>query len=136
MEHYLRAKGLQLDGLSTWLELDVNEVPPLEASRLNASASPAESYPDIDPSSPVNFEPQYLGEPAVHALERPCQLACLPDAPYTDPNPPSIESLSNSKAAVSNLADGAGTMFSGALPALNTAPKKVFDVERFIDREP
>ena len=136
VEHYLRAKGLRLDGLSTWLDLDVNEVPALEATGLNASASPAESYPDIDPSSPMNIEPQYLSEPAVHVPERPYQWANLPDAPYMDPNLPSIESLPNSKPAVSNLPGDPGTMFSGALPALNATPKKVFDVEKFIDREP
>ena len=128
--------GLQLDGLSTWLELDVNQVPALEATQPNPSASPAESYPGIDPSSPVNIEPQYLDEPAVHAPERPCDSATVPDTPYTDPNPPFVEFLSNSKSAVSNLPDEPGTMFSSALPALNTTPKKVFDVEKFIDREP
>ena len=136
VEQYLRAKGLQLDGLSTWLELDVNEVPPLEATQLNAPASPDESYPDIDPLSPVNIEPQYLGEPAVNAPERPYQSAGLPDAPYTDLNPSFVESLSNSKSAVSNVPGGPGAMFNGALPAVNTISKKVFDVEKFIDREP
>ena len=136
VEHYLRAKGLRLDGLSTWLDLDVNEVPALEATQLNASASPADSYPDIETSNPVNIEPQYLGEPAVHAPERLYQPASLPEAPYMDTSPPFIESLSYSKSAISNLLDDPGTMFSGALPGSNTTPKKVIDVEKFIDREP
>ena len=136
VEHYLRAKGLRLDELSTWLDLDVNEVPALEPTHLNASASPTESCPDIDPSSPVNVESQYLGEPAIHAPERLCQPATLPDAPYMDANPPFIESLPYSKSALSNLLGDPGTMFSGALPESNTTPKKVFDVEKFIDREP
>ncbi|KAL8788213.1 MAG: hypothetical protein Q9195_007428 [Heterodermia aff. obscurata] len=135
VEQYLRAKGLQLDGLSTWLELDVNEVPALESHQLNASASPAESYPEIDPSSPVNIEAHYLGEPIVHAAERPCQSAILPDAPYMDPDTAFIESLLNSTSPVSKVPDEAGRMFTGVLAALKPSVKKVFDVEKFIDRE-
>lgn len=137
VEHYLVSKGLQLDGESTWLELDVNAVPGLERTQLNAIASPAESYPDIDPSSPANVGSQTANEPVVHAAETSwnVEMAKIPDTPYMDLNPRFTEPFTNTKTGIANLAYDAASMFSSALAKGHTTAKKMVNIEKFIDSE-
>lgn len=128
VEQYLRSKGLQLDAQSTWLELDVNEIPSLETTQLNGPTSPAESFPDIEPSSPGNTEPRYSGEPVVHVAENSSSLG-LADASYVDLNLSFTDPLAKTKSISSDLAYATASLMGHGIP------KKVVDVEKFIDSE-
>lgn len=131
VEQYLRSKGLQLDAQSTWLELDINEVPSLETTQPNAATSPAGSYSDIDPSSPGNTEPRYPGEPVVllAGASSHVELAGLPDALYMDLNVSLTDPLAKSRSIGSALA------YDPASVSGRDVPRKMVDVEKFIDSE-
>ena len=131
VEQYLRSKGLQLDAQSTWLELDIDEVPRLETTQPNAATSAAESYPGTDPSSPRNAEPRYLGEPVVLVPANPSnvELAGLRDAFYMDPNVSLTDPLAKTRSIGSDLTYDTGSV-SG-----RDVHRKMVDVEKFIDSE-
>lgn len=59
VEHYLKSKGLVVDEQSSWVELDVDVVPLLEAAVTSAAGSLASSILGTDPSSPRDADSMF-----------------------------------------------------------------------------
>ena len=137
VEHYLRSKGLQLDGQSSRLEIDDKAVPGLETPQLNASVSPSESYPDIGTPSSVNIESQYTSEPSLQATE-PLWNSAVAQFPTTTTSSSLdlslIEPGSNPKMFASNVYDNM-SITDVAFPTRKPTAKKFVDVDKFVDSE-
>ena len=128
VEHYLRNKGLFIDEQSSLVELDINEVPSLDATTAADSGS-ASSGLDSDPTSPDSVEAR------IPALQASNNVAAFPNIANVDADL-GMDYGMDYGSYLNRPNMNADSFFNESYFTWETASRKMFDVDKFIRSKP